>query len=74
MAKKKETKKAQVKKILPNINCKCGKEWDRKEVESDQTIHTMQSYSYRFLGSYLRENGFLVLEKVTACPDCRKEK
>ena len=76
MAKKKKQEiKKQVKKVSSKISCKCGKEWDRKEVETDSTIHTMEDYRYRFLRTFTtNSSGFWVLEKLNACPDCRKEK
>lgn len=76
MAKKKqETKKKQIKKVSNKIICKCGKEWDRKDVENDSTVHKIDSYQYKFLRTYKTlSTGFNILEKLNVCPDCRNQK
>ena len=74
MAKKKEVVKQNLKKISPNITCKCGKEWNRKTVETDTTYHTMDSYRYKFLRTFASNSqGFEILNKLNACPTCREE-
>ncbi len=75
MAKKKQEKEiVKVKKISNVIDCKCGKEWDRKKVEGDLTVHTTNSYRFKFLRSFTTlSSGFNTLEKLTACPNCRKD-
>jgi hypothetical protein len=56
-----------------NINCKCGKEWTKSEVEKDKTVHTIDSFSFRFLRVFKRStSGFSALIKVNACPECRE--
>lgn len=79
MAKKKEIKKKTLIKLSKEVTCKCGKEWERKEVMEDKTIHTEDTYTFRFLGRYTLniakwegEVGYEVLLKLTACPDCRE--
>ncbi len=74
MAKKKEIKKKSPITLSKEITCKCGKEWERKEVMEDITIHTMDSYGYKFLGKYtLNRAGYEILLKLNACPNCREE-
>ncbi len=73
--KKKVSPTPKTKAISKQINCKCGSEWDRLEVETDETIHTEQDYRYRFLRRFETDkSGFYVLVAVTACPDCRDKK
>lgn len=80
MAKKKEIKKKTPIKLSKEVTCKCGKEWERTEVMEDKTIHTENTYTFRFLGKYTlntskwegRGIGYKILLKLTACPDCRE--
>ena len=73
MAKKKEIKKKAPIKISREVTCKCGKEWERKEVMEDKTIHTIDTYKFKFLGKYnLNTDGKVILVKLTACPNCRE--
>lgn len=56
------------------IDCKCGKQWSKIEVEKDQTIHKIDSYRFAFLRTFKTlKTGFTVLVAVLACPSCRNE-
>lgn len=70
--KKKAVQTPKTKAPSKKINCACGSEWDRKEVEADDTTHTMADYRYRFLRRFdTDKSGFYILDAVLACPDCR---
>lgn len=73
MAKKKKEIKKTPTKLSNQVTCKCGKEWERKEVMEDKTIHTVDTYKFKFLGKYtLDKSGYDILLKLTACPDCQE--
>jgi hypothetical protein len=56
------------------IKCTCGKEWSKQQVESDKTVHTIDSFRFGFLRTFKRNTtGFSALMKVNACPECRDE-
>ncbi len=56
------------------IACKCGREFDKKVVENDQTKHTDTSYRFAFLRKFKTlTTGFSVLVALLACPQCREE-
>jgi len=72
MAKKKEIKKTP-KTLSTQVECECGKEWERKEVMEDKTLQTGDTYTFKFLGKYtINKSGYDLLLKLTACPDCRE--
>jgi len=53
------------------IDCKCGKAWDKREVKNDQTIHTIDSYRYKFTGRFsTNPEGYTIVEKINSCPNC----